>query len=76
MKECEFINRISELLADSEPVTPDTKLIDLSGWDSVGKLCLVAIITDVLKSPFNIGKLKEFKTVQDIIEIVSDKFDK
>lgn len=75
MTQKEFLNQISELLAEGEPVENDTRLMDLSGWDSIGKLTLVALISDVTKGPFNVGQLKEFRTVKDILIVVADKFE-
>jgi acyl carrier protein len=71
----ELIGKLAEALF--EPVgklTLPTALNDLDGWDSLGRLSITALFHETFGMTLETQMLKKCTTVQDIINLVSDKF--
>ena len=62
-----------ELIADvfeEDVLEPETRLDTLENWDSMGKLSLIVMCDDEFEKKLTSEKLKEFETVQDILDFI------
>lgn len=76
MKKEELIEKICEcLMEESENITPESELDALDGWDSVGRLMTVSMLSDSFNIEVNAPTIAGCKTIDDIIDLVIDKLD-
>lgn len=62
---------LEEMMELSEGVlTPDTYLADIEEFDSMAKLSLIVLMNDEFEKKLNIKQIREFKTVQDILNFM------
>jgi acyl carrier protein len=72
VKREELIEKISEcLFIDIQSVSPDTQLDDLEGWDSVGRLSIAVLLSDLFSIRVDTRQLKSCQTSSDIIAIAN-----
>jgi acyl carrier protein len=72
VKREELIEKICEcLFVDIQSVSPDTQLDDLEGWDSVGRLSIAVLLSDLFSIRVDTRQLKSCQTINDIIEIAN-----
>lgn len=70
VKKEELIEKICEcLFADVREVGIDTRLEDLEGWDSVGRLSIAVLLSDLLCIKVDTRQLKSCQTIGDIMAI-------
>ncbi len=67
------LNKKIELLADLfeleiDEFTPETNLDDLEEWDSLAAISYVVMMDEEFDIVANPNDIKEFKTVQDILD--------
>ena len=67
-KKLELLTELFEL-EDGE-LTPETELDSLEEWDSVMKLSLIVMIDDECGKTLGSAQIKEFKTIQDIMDFM------
>lgn len=70
MTTSQFINELTTLLELSEPLTVDTDLKELSEFDSLSIMSLVAYIHKTFGKQFNARQLNNITTVQSLMELV------
>ncbi len=74
MKRNDFLNLLEDILETDENIfTGDEELEALASWNSLTKVSLIAMVDekfDITLAPSNID---EFKTIQDIVDILGDK---
>lgn len=76
MKKADFLNQLKEYLSDGEDITPETLLSDLPGWDSIGRLTIIALLSNVDSDlKINVQTVKEYKTAGDIMDTVAHKLE-
>ncbi len=76
MKKRDFIEQLSGYIAEGKEISPETRLTDLPGWDSIGKLTVIALISKVDEDlTVDTNSVRNFSTVQDIINTISDKLE-
>lgn len=70
----EFIVKVKDMLFEtSSTFGPATVLQDLDGWDSLGRLSLVAMLHESFGTMVDTKSLLEFQTVGDIIALIQDR---
>lgn len=76
MKQEVFIEKLKESLFESSPdIGLGTSLKDLDGWDSLGRLSVVALLQEGFGIVVDTKTLMSFHTVEDIVSLVRDKLD-
>ena len=50
-------------------ITEDVALTDVTGWDSVGQLSVIACIDELFGKTVNVDKLRSCETIGDIIAL-------
>lgn len=65
----EKLELIAEAL-EADSLEAATKLDELEGWDSMGKLSLIVMCDDEFGKKLTSEGLKGFKTVQDILDFL------
>lgn len=65
---------IAEIL-DMEPeeLTPETRLADLSDWDSVAALSFIAMMDEEFDREFKGADVKKLVTVQDAMNVMTEQ---
>ena len=72
--EDQFINDLKEALGiDDTAVQLSDNFRDLDGWDSLGHLSLIAMLDEKYNTIIESGKLKELKSVQDILDEIKNQ---
>ncbi|MEH7502858.1 acyl carrier protein [Neobacillus drentensis] len=67
----ELINKIAEALFEEETIlTKDTVLEELEGWDSLGRLGIVALVKEEFGKTIDSKSLFNCKKVEDIMKLV------
>lgn len=70
----EFIEKVKDMLFETNPsFGPATVLQDLEGWDSLGRLSLVAMLHESFGASVDTKTLLQFQTVGDIISLIQDR---
>ena len=64
-----------ELLADildvdAEELTPETRLVDMSEWDSIAALSFIAMMDEEFGKEFKGSEVKKIDTVQDAMDVM------
>lgn len=76
MKKNELIIRIGEsLFVETEELQLETQLDDLEGWDSVGRLGIIALFNEVFDKKIDAKKLKACTTIQDIVSLAEGELE-
>ncbi|MCT4605422.1 MAG: acyl carrier protein [Marinisporobacter sp.] len=76
MRKEEFIKKIGEsLFLEGEHLELDTKLEDLEGWDSVGRLGIIALFNEEFDKKIDPKKLKECESIADIVHFAKDELE-
>ncbi len=71
MDHATFLRHIEEsLCAESDNATMADRLEDLTGWDSIGALAVIAVIDEQYGLPLDVGALLECVTVGDLASLV------
>lgn len=66
-----------ELLADildvdTEELTPETRLVDMSEWDSIAVLSFIAMMDEEFGKEFKGADFKKIVTVQDALNVMEE----
>lgn len=66
-----------ELLADildvdAEELTPETRLVDMSEWDSIAALSFIAMMDEEFGKEFKGADVKKIVTVQDALNVMEE----
>ncbi len=66
-----------ELLADildvdAEGLTPETRLVDMSEWDSIAALSFIAMMDEEFGKEFKGADVKKIVTVQDALNVMEE----
>ena len=76
MTKQEFIEELATILnTEPDEVQPSTELASLSGWDSTGLLGVIALLDAELGVEADVDRIRECKTVQNLVDTVADKLD-
>lgn len=74
MNRQDFLQRLTEvLLADGEKIEDNTRLDSLPGWDSMGRVSLVALLDEEMNVQLPVGGLQNCHTVGDLVRLLGDK---
>ncbi len=66
----ELIEKICECLrADINNVSSDTRMDELEGWDSVGRLSIAVLLSDLFSIRVDTRQLKGCQTIRNITDI-------
>lgn len=63
----DFLAELGGLVRASEPLTPDTCLYDLDGWDSGAMLEVITLVDDNFDIALGAPDFKTFENVSDIL---------
>lgn len=67
-KKIALLEEMMEL--DEGTLTPETNLADIEEYDSMAKLSLIVLMNDEFGKKLNSNQIKEFKTIQDILNFM------
>ncbi|AOY75651.1 acyl carrier protein [Clostridium formicaceticum] len=70
MKVEELIEKIAEALLEEREITLETELDELEGWDSLGRLGIIALFDELFNQSLEAEKLKRCETIEDIVSLV------
>lgn len=74
MTKTEFYATIDEILeAAPGTIKGDERLKDLEAWDSLAVVSFIALMHASLQHTVAASKVKESRTVQDLLALVADK---
>jgi acyl carrier protein len=73
MTRSEFLAQLGETLMAEAPLTADTVLNQLAGWDSMGMVATMSLIDESLGATLPRGSLQKCATVGDILALVKDR---
>ena len=68
VKKIALLEEMMEL--DEGTLTPETNLVDIEEYDSMAKLSLIVLMNDEFEKKLNRNQIKEFKTIQDILNFM------
>ena len=69
------VNRVFRKVFDREDllVTEHTTAADISGWDSLTHMSLIAAVEDHFKIVFTFEEIREFNNVGDLVKLINKK---
>jgi acyl carrier protein len=70
MKLSDFLAKLGETLMADGPLTAETQLSSLSGWDSMGQVAVFSLIDESVGATLPPGSLQKCATVGDIIALI------
>jgi len=73
MTRVELLEEINEALQRDEDISYEMKLEDIEEWDSLANISMISLYDQLFGIIVTADKLKECQTVNDLIELVSDK---
>ena len=71
MNTTEFLSELRDILMADAPLTPQTELNRLPGWDSMGLVAVLSLIDESLGATLPRGALRKCATVGDILALVN-----
>jgi acyl carrier protein len=75
MTKVELLEEIKEILQRDEEISLEMKLKDIEEWDSLANISMISLYDQLFELVITADMLKECKTVNDLVELVSDKLD-
>ena len=76
MLQADFIQKVKICLFEEHTeVDAATVLIDLEGWDSLGRLSIVVLLHDEFSLAVDTKTLRACETIRDLMELVKEKLD-
>lgn len=73
MTKIELLEEIKETLQRDEEISLEMQLEDIEEWDSLASISMISLYDQLFQVVVTADKLKECKTINDLIELVSDK---
>ena len=73
--EIELLEEIKITLQREEGLSSDTKLKDIEEWDSLAYISIISLYDRLFDFIITVDKLKKSKTIDDLINLVSNKLD-
>ncbi len=72
MNNTEKLALLEEMMElDSDSLTENTVLEDLSEWDSMAALSLIVLVDENFGKKLSANQIKSFKTIKDILNFMS-----
>lgn len=65
-----FLEKLQEALEEDATLTIDTKFIDLSTFDSMSIMMLIAFVDDNFNQKISAVKFKEIEGVSDLMNVI------
>ncbi len=75
MTKVELLKEIKETLQRDEGISLEMKLEDIEEWDSLANISMISLYDQLFEVIVTVDKLKECQTVNDLVELISDKLD-
>ena len=73
MTDEEKIELLADILdVDAEELTPETRLVDMSEWDSIAALSFIAMMDEEFGKEFKGADVKKIVTVQDALNVMEE----
>ena len=72
----ELLEEIKLTLQREEEISLDTELVEMEEWDSLAYISIISLYDRLFDFIITIDKLKKSKTIDDLINLVSNKLDK
>ena len=72
----ELLEEIKITLQREGEVSLDTKLEEMEEWDSLAYISIISLYDRLFNFIITIDKLKKSRTIDDLIQLVSNKLDK
>lgn len=67
----EFIEKVGDsIFEDPQDITIDSELDDLLGWDSIGRLGIIAMYNEYFDKKVDTKQLKTCKKISDLVDLV------
>ena len=70
----EFESQLADVLEANAPLTADTKLAEVTTWDSLSQLSVIAFVMDALQEAPDPQRLADCQTVGDLVDLVQHRF--
>jgi acyl carrier protein len=68
-----FIEKLSEALESSDPLSSETILDSLDEWDSLGKLSVISMIMEDYQVNIGVEAIKGASTILDLFNLANGK---
>ena len=65
-----FLEKLQEALEEDATLTIDTKFVDLSTFDSMSIMMLIAFVDDNFNQKISAVKFKEIEGVSDLMNVI------
>jgi acyl carrier protein len=65
-----FLEKLQEALEEDAPITVDTKFADLSNFDSMSIMMLIAFVDENFNQKISAIQFKEIKGVSDLMNTI------
>ena len=75
MTKLELLEEIKIILQRDKKISFDMKLEDIEEWDSLAIISIISLYDKLFGFLITIDKLIMCKTIDDLVELVSDKLD-
>jgi acyl carrier protein len=72
----ELLEEIKLTLQREEEISFETELVEMEEWDSLAYISIISLYDRLFDFIITIDKLKKSKTIDDLINLVSNKLDK
>ena len=72
----EMLEEIKLTLQREEEISFETELVEMEEWDSLAYISIISLYDRLFDFIITIDKLKKSKTIDDLINLVSNKLDK
>ena len=72
----ELLEEIKLTLQREEEISFETELVEMEEWDSLSYISIISLYDRLFDFIITIDKLKKSKTIDDLINLVSNKLDK
>ena len=76
MTKKELLEEIKLTLQREEEIAFETELVEMEEWDSLAYISIISLYDRLFDFIITIDKLKKSKTIDDLINLVSNKLDK
>lgn len=75
MTKLELLEEIKETLQRDEDISFEMNLEDIEEWDSLANISMISLYDELFETIVTNNDLKSCKTVNDLVNLVSDKLD-
>ena len=75
MTKLQLLDEIKEALQRDDEISIDMKLEDIEEWDSLANISIISLYDQLFETVVTANELKSCTTVEDLVNLASDKLD-